>query len=255
MTDKIFLIGLGHRARNGKDSVAEFIREAEPNTVIYHFADPLKEEVMNKNRKHPLMLREKSFGSYYWYSIWSHDNEYVTVNDSEVPFLHKIFNDRKIDVYWGMDGNGNDEYKDSLMLQFWGTEWRRQRFGEDYWVQKVEDYFMENCYSKPFVGNVFFLLPDTRFKNEVEWIWNMSNSNVNEEVASLYLKVVRYDYDGNPYYDPDRDKNHPSETGLEGVAPNYLIEAESGAMGILKQKTLEFLEYIKSEDKYEFPTI
>lgn len=254
MTDKIFLIGLGHRARNGKDSVAEFIRQAEPNTIIYHFADPLKKEVMNKERHHPLIIRVKDVNKYY-YSIWAKGQEYHTVSEDEVPFLHKIFEDRRINVYWGMDGDGNDEYKDSPMLQFWGTDWRRRRFGQDYWVQKVENYFMKNCYSKPFVGNVFFLLPDTRFKNEVNWIWNMSNSNVNEEVASLYLKVVRYDYDGNPYYDPDRDKNHESEIALEGVAPNYLIEAESGQMGLLKQKTLEFLNYIKNADKYEFPTI
>lgn len=254
MADKIFLIALGHRARNGKDSVAEFIKQMEPNTIIYHFADPLKEEVMNKQRKHPLITRVKD-GDKYWYSIWSHGNEYRTMAETDVPFLHKIFEDRRIDVYWGMDGDGNDEYKDSCMLQFWGTDWRRNEFDPDYWINKVEHYFFKNCYSKPFVGDVFFLLPDTRFENEVRWVWNMSNSNVGEEVASLYLKVVRYNEDGTPYYDPSRDKNHDSEVNLEGVAPNYLIEAESGEMGLLKQKTKEFLEYIKNSNLYEFPTI
>ena len=250
MSNKIFLIGLGHRARNGKDSVAEFIKQTYPdNTIIYHFADPLKAEVMNKERKNPLIYREKSrFANHYWYSIWSHDNEYRTIAEEYMTFLHKIFEDRKIEEYWGMDGNGHDEKKDSLMLQFWGTDWRRQRFGQNYWIEKVENYFLTNVYEKNFVGDAFFLLPDTRFKNEVNWIYSMNSPE--NRVSSNYIKVVRYNADGTPYYDPDRDPNHQSEVDLEGVEPNYLIEAKSGEMEVLREKTAEFLEHIKLNLSY-----
>ena len=194
---EIFLVGLGHRARNGKDSVAEFIKAENPNTIIYHFADPLKKEVMNVERKIPLIYRSKSrWVDHYWYNVWSHDGEYRSISAENLPFLHKIFEDRNIDEYWGMDGNGSDDKKDGLMLQFWGTEWRRQRFNQDYWVNVVEDYFLTNVYEKNFVFDspIFFLLPDTRFKNEVAWIKRMTDKEAH--VTSCYLKVVRYNEDG-----------------------------------------------------------
>lgn len=241
MSNKLFLIGLGYRARNGKDSVANAIKRTREidNVIIYHFADPLKKEVMNIERKNPLIFREKSrWTNHHWYSVWSHDNEYRTISSENLPFLHKIFEDRKIDVYWGMDGNGSDEKKDSMMLQFWGTNWRRQRFADDYWIQRVEDYFRENFYNKQFNGDAYFLLPDTRFRNEVAWIRSMGS----EVLTTLYVKVVRYNEDGTPYYDPDRDQNHQSEVDLEGVEPDYLIEAKSGDMNSLIRQTDELMK-------------
>lgn len=238
LSNKLFLIGLGHRARNGKDSVANFIAKKRQNVITYHFADPLKEEVMNKDRKIPLIYREKSrWSNQYWYSIWSHDDEYRTIAEENLQFLHKIFEDRNINEYWGMNGNGCDEHKDSLMLQFWGTNWRRQRFGSDYWINRVKDYFKENFYNKQFNDNAYFLLPDTRFKNEVAWIRNMSN----EILTALYVKIIRYNDDGTPYYDPNRDPNHPSEVDLEGVESDYLIQAKSGEMNYLDVQTDHFL--------------
>lgn len=251
MTDKIYLIGLGHRAQNGKDSVANFIKQQVKNCEIFHFADPLKKEVMNTERKIPLIYRHKSkYANHYWYNVWSHDGEYRSIAEESLPFLHKIFEGRKIDEYWGMDGNGNDEKKDAPMLQFWGTEWRRRRFADNYWIQKVEDYFFNNFYNKQFVGDAYFLLPDTRFKNEVKWIRDMDNSNDREEVSSHYVKVVRYNDDNTPYYDPSRDPNHQSEVDLEGVKSDYLIEAKSGEMEVLEKKSKEFLEYIKVNLSY-----
>jgi hypothetical protein len=243
MSSKLFLIGLGHRARSGKDTVANFITQKKKNVIIYHFADPLKEEVMNKNRKIPLIYRERSkFSEQYWYNIWSHDNEYRTIVDSRLPFLHKIFEDRKIHVYWGMDGNGNDEKKDSLMLQFWGTNWRRHKFADNYWIQKVEDYFKENFYNKQFSGDAYFLLPDVRFRNEVAWIKSMDN----EILTSFYVKVVRYNENATIYYDLNRDPNHPSEVDLEGIEPDCLIEAKSGDMKSLLKQTDELIKYFES---------
>jgi hypothetical protein len=182
--------------------------------------------------------------------VWSHDEEYRSISEEQLPFLHKIFEDRKIDEYWGMDGNGNDDLKDGPMLQFWGTEWRRHRFADDYWIQKVEVYFFNNFYNKQFTGDAYFLLPDARFKNEVEWMQDMGNSNEGEEVSSHYLKVVRYNADGTAYYAPDRDSNHPSEVDLEGVNPDYLIEAKSGELEVLEKKSKEFLEHIKVNLSY-----
>jgi len=246
MAERIFLIGLGHRARNGKDSVANFIKQKKENVIIYHFADPLKEEVMNKDRKIPLIYREKSkYSDHYWYSISSHDSEYRTIPETSLKFLHKIFEDRNIGEYWGMNGNGCDEHKDSLMLQFWGTEWRRQRFGSDYWINKVENYFLTNVYEKSFSGDAFFLLPDTRFINEVKWIKEMNDEEA--RVKSCYVKVARFNADDTPYYDPDRDPNHTSEIDLEGFEPDYLITAKSGEMNYLEAQTDHLLYNLEND--------
>lgn len=240
MQGKLFIIGLGHRARQGKDTVSDFIKAKRKNVIVYHFADPLKEEVMNKDRKIPLIYREKSrWSDHYWYSVWSHDTEYRTIVESSLSFLHKIFEDRQIQEYWGMNGNGCDEHKDSLMLQFWGTNWRRQRFGSDYWINRVEDYFRNNFYNKQFNGDAYFLLSDTRFRNEVAWIrdWNFPQDGI----YSYYVKVARYNEDGTPYYDPDRDQNHSSEVDLENTTPDYLINAKSGEINLLEAQTDHFL--------------
>ena len=244
MSNKIFLIGIGHKARQGKDTVANFIKKLNTpeNVFIYHFADPLKEEVMNTDRRYPLIYRDKQhILDKYWYSIQSVDSEYITTPEEKVPFLHKIFKDRGIDIYWGMDGNGSDTKKDSSMLQFWGTNWRRQRFGDDYWVSRVEEYFRKNFYNKQFIDNAFFLVPDARFPNEVQWIRDWSN----ESVMSVYLDVVRKNEDGTQYYDPSRDKNHPSEISLDGITPDYTIEAKSGDLKTLELETEKFMEVLK----------
>lgn len=222
------------------------LHKKRQNVITYHFADPLKEEVMNKDRKIPLIYREKSrWSDQYWYSVWSHDNEYRTLVESSLPFLHKIFEDRQIQEYWGMNGNGCDEHKDSLMLQFWGTNWRRQRFGSDYWINKVDNYFMENFYRKAltFNDNAYFLLPDTRFRNEVDWINRWGDRD--NDLSSYYVKVVRYNADDTPYYDPDRDPNHPSEIDLEGIEPDYLIQAHSGEMNVLEKQTELLLDTLE----------
>jgi hypothetical protein len=245
MQGKLFVIGLGHRARHGKDIVADFIKTKRKNVIVYHFADPLKEEIMNKSRLLPLIYRQKSkFSNHYWYNVWSHDEEYRSISEENLPFLHKIFEDRKIEEYWGMNGNGHDEHKDSLMLQFWGTNWRRQKYADDYWIRRVEDYYIKNCFSKQFDGNVYFLLPDTRFRNEVEWIKNMQNSENN--VESYYVKIVRYNFDGTPYYDPNRDPNHQSEIDLENITPDYLMAAKSGEINYLEGQTDHFLHNLEN---------
>ena len=241
MSNEIFLIGLGHRARNGKDTVANFIEQKYPNVTIYHFADPLKKEVMNTERKFPLIYRHKNkYAKHFWYNVWSHDEEYRSIGEEDLPFLHKIFEERKIEEYWGMDGNGHDEKKDGLMLQFWGTEWRRERFNRNYWVKKIEDYFMENFYWNHQDENSFFLLPDTRFRNEVKWLKDMEI--VRDRVRGIYIEVVRYNEDNTRYYAPDRDPNHLSEIGLRNFEADFKLEAKSGDLDSLQKQTNKLME-------------
>ena len=67
------------------------------------------------------------------------------------------------------------------------------------------------------------------------------------DLYSYYVKVVRYNADDTPYYDPDRDPNHPSEIDLEGVEPDYLIRAHSGEMDVLEKQTELLLDSIEKQ--------
>ena len=49
------LIGVGHRARQGKDTTANFISTHRKNVHVLHFADALYDEVRNLDRKYPLI--------------------------------------------------------------------------------------------------------------------------------------------------------------------------------------------------------
>lgn len=56
-----------------------------------------------------------------------------------------------------------DEHKDNfrLILQGWGTDYRRRLFGERYWLDKWEAAyeFVQN-------GEILVIVPDVRFENE-----------------------------------------------------------------------------------------
>lgn len=50
------------------------------------------------------------------------------------------------------------------ILQWWGTEYRRTKFGNDYWVKRLHD----NLMSLP--DETVVIIPDVRFLNEAQYI-------------------------------------------------------------------------------------
>lgn len=254
---KFYVIGIGHRAQQGKDTVAEFIKEHQKNVHVFHWAQPLKDEVMNKERKYPLITAVYDRDSVGNVSILGYNilvkptkGKYNFYYIEEVERLHKIFCDRELSIYWGMDGTGYDEKKDGEMLQFWGTDFRRNKFSETYWVDKINseitdlsyDFLSEN--NNGYIENVFVLVPDTRFENEKNCLdlnWNYGKYN-----KSIYLKIERFNKDGSRYYCPNRDRNHPSEIGLLNTTPDYYIKNDS-SLDSLKEKSIEFITRLKKD--------
>ena len=55
--NKVVVLGIGHKARHGKDTLAKYITEKLKTGICLtiHWADALKEEVMNKSREFPLI--------------------------------------------------------------------------------------------------------------------------------------------------------------------------------------------------------
>lgn len=222
--DNTIILGIGHKARHGKDTVAEFIMNNYDNVHIIHWADPMYEHVRNPQRKYPLIKRIKNDAGCF-YSLLkevktdlknnSVTAEYDTFHQDEIPNCHKWFGNRTESVYWGMDE------KDSLLLQFWGTDYRRNFYGEDFWVDIVTKRIQGLAEpGKPSI----IVIADTRFPNEVKRL---------EELGGKFIKVHRYNEDGSFFVDPSRDPNHPSEVALNNVPAWREIHAISGQIATI----------------------
>jgi hypothetical protein len=216
------IIGLGHKARQGKDYIAEVASRDDDKSKVVHFADGLKREVENRDRRYPLI--SKDVGHYKLLDKIGLDGEpefaYKFIGD--VPYLHSIMTKRHIKRYDGM------EDKDSPILQFWGTDFRRSQ-DEDYWVKMLD------CHIKFLIKEGFkkIYIPDVRFRNELKYI---------KDNKGLYVDVVRLNKDGTRWLDPSRDVDHASEIDLDNVEPDIRIEAYDGDLKSLD----EFADYLKN---------
>lgn len=101
-----------------------------------------------------------------------------------------------------------------MLLIWWGTEWRREQFGADYWVKKV----YETTLGLP-DEYVVCVIPDVRFQNEVDFI--RSNGGV-------IVKIHRKGFDG---------LNHVSETGVDSITADF--ELNNGF-----ETEEDFVEYV-----------
>jgi hypothetical protein len=215
------ILGIGNKARNGKDSLANFIKEElKENCEIIHFADALYEEVKNEKRIWPLIKKVDNI--FYLLDGLEEDNSpiYNFKKSSEVPKIDLLFNERNIKEYWGMDE------KDPNLLQFWGTDYKRN-YNENYWVNKVFSLIEKGN------ENILYVIPDTRFMNEYLKL---------KEVDGKFCKVIRLNEDNSQFIDPNRDKNHPSEIELDNVISDYEIIAKSGDMQKLKLEALNIIK-------------
>jgi hypothetical protein len=160
----------------------------------------------------------------------------------EIPVVDELMRSRGIDEYWGMDE------KDAPMLQAWGTNFRRQKTSESYWVDKtvhqIENLINQHELSISNDKNLYILIPDTRFKNEQGCVKGLIPSHLkNHQHTGIFVRVVKFD-NGMQYIDPSRDPNHPSEAELDETPADFIIGAESGDLETLKQKTALFLNTI-----------
>lgn len=224
---KQILIGLGSRARQGKDYAAAHLHKLFPNdTAIFHWADALYGEVANKERKYPLIVDR---GNKFDLLTDPNLGEYCSLSKIKTPELETLLFDRGITEYWGMDE------KDSPILQFWGTDFRRTFFGMDYWITRTITKIKES-------GVRFALIPDTRFVNELEKV-------------DYYISLIRNNHDGTRFYDDSRDKDHPSEANLDNADFDYQIEAVSGDVDFIERSILQMFTEIVHLEKFAYPEL
>ena len=202
----IKVLFIGNKARQGKDTFANGMKNKYQNSIIFHFADVVKEEVMNKPRIKPLLKLDhhrlfilQNNGSY---EIRNADTDEVAIK------FREEMNKRGIEEYWGMDGNGYDVHKDPIMLQLWGTDYRRNSISKNYWVDIIKEK-IKQLDDKDYI----VMIPDTRFKNELE----LKNQLKKElKIDSMFIKIIRVD--GNErILDEKRNPLHESEIDLDDI--------------------------------------
>lgn len=134
------IIGFGHKARQGKDTVVRMIIDEfsdRYNIKQYSFASALKKEICGKEGELCAI----------------HGIEYDINPPYDDPLCNSIHG------------------KQRKLLQWYGTEYRRG-FDKQYWINKVQQTIEDE---KPEIA----LISDLRFNNEMEWVKQNGGYTVN----------------------------------------------------------------------------
>lgn len=201
------IIGLGHRMFSGKDTAIAAIIAAFPHLDIrrYAFADALKLEVFDA-------LADPFDPFWEFYRPPSRES---TAGVSSLVSRGDPGRDKIAFI---------NEHKPSLrhMLQFYGTEYRRNQ-DPLYWVYQLSRRIHAE---KP----DWALIADMRFLNEFYWVKGESGITVNvQRVGAPPLQLANY-------------PEHVSETALDFAPYDYLISAES--VPKLQRSAIEFFRII-----------
>ncbi len=250
------IIGIGHKARQGKDIISEFLKR-KYGFIILRFSDALREECRNcyidydgcdmwtPPYKGKITIKLKSDKDKQFHIFWG-----------ELP---KYFQEWWMKNSMGIYYNGMTE-KDSILMQWWETDFRRKQ-DENYWVKKVRDKigYIELANSKPQNGTSTgdrmiiksnIVIPDMRFKNETKMIKNFGGKVWKVE---RYDKKLEIEFHTNwetmqefRYIDPSRDPNHESEIALDDYSNWDNILINDGTLDDLYKKVDKIMEEIKS---------
>ncbi|SRR6266478_1791467 len=119
-------------------------------------------------------------------------------------------------------------YGYTAILQWYGTEIVRKN-NPNQWVDIVADRIRKD---RPEIA----MITDVRFQNEAAYIKNHDG---------FLVEVIRLNEDGTRFYDPNRDKNHASETALdEYLGWDFSILCKSGNLDSLRIKSQTVIKAI-----------
>jgi hypothetical protein len=222
------ILGLGNKARHGKDSFAKAIdayyalqngaaakhglSTYKPVMIQQHaFADALYKEVNDELKRR---------GDSLWINrqIWVGPtrSNFVTLPDWVQPTPDAEVSTR---APYG---------KHPLLLQWWGTEFRRSQ-DPLYWVTKWKAGINPKA-------NIV-LATDMRFINEALAVKDVGGSTV---------RVSRLNLDGTPFVDTSRDPNHPSEIELDGHNFDYRITVKTGDLVLLEEWAVTLVHHLRA---------
>lgn len=235
----MLLIGLGHKARHGKDSAAEAI----------------KQYYVRQNEHRMKHLYTEKFGHVqtqvgifkYAGALYAEVNDFIetAMRGSGETDLNKIFRMGIREVRGGElcvtqipdwvvpDPNYKADAlapygKHPKLLQWWGTDFRRRNFGENYWVDKMFASIPANL--------DIALISDVRFPNEADAIKTRGGYTV---------KITRLRSDGSIYVANDRPADHPSEVALDNYNWQFQLINSEGHGALLAEEAVTLAVYLK----------
>lgn len=211
MLKNTLVVGIGGKARHGKNTLAEHMAEISGGKV-FSFADALKVEVFNFLQAHRFV---KESGEFTPHPISDNFTRFVI----PTPFPEVSF-DSKSKVEW------INSYKPELrkLLQIWGTEFRRSQ-DPNYWVSGTKGEIEKSSPN-------FAFLSDMRFQNEAS-------------ICDVTIRVVRTGYVES---DPTVGA-HISETEMDGFPFDFTIEARD--VEELKRKGTTIFEHVLRKRREE----
>lgn len=186
MTNKI--IGISGKKRHGKDTVGQMIINQRPNAQRLAYADALKYEVASM---------VTSYFKGQWYRDHDSPEENEAFRSSFIQTIIGKMNDDQINPATGQAVK--EQFR--LILQWWGTEFRRQMFTDSYWRDKLATKI------RTLKADQIAVVTDVRFPDEADQI---------KEMGGILVRVNR----------PGMDvkSGHPSETALDNYGSVNLLE-------------------------------
>lgn len=233
----MLIIGFGNKARHGKDTAAEAIKnfydtknslllkhgqdKAVTRIGIFKYATALYQEVNEA-------LSVKIGGKNLW------ERRYVEYHVPVNPATMSMPKAIRVQLPDWVQPNLN--YKASelapygkhpKLLQWWGTDFRRTQ-DPDYWVKRMFESIPSNI--------DIALVSDVRFQNEADSITERGGYNVN---------VTRLLPDGTPYRSHDRPADHLSETALDSYPWQFRLSNHEGHQALLEEQAITLAEYLR----------
>jgi len=231
----MLLIGFGNRARHGKDTVVE--------AILDHYAD--QNHAIRKGYGNGAP-QTRVWAFKYATALYKEVADYIGSEGGPVSCFAKIARAEaflptpygKIMIpTWVTMGDPTPSNgltapapygKHPKLLQFWGTEYRRKEFGENYWVDRMFASIPANL--------DIALISDVRFPNEADGIKQRGGYTVN---------VTRLREDGTPYRSSDRPVDHPSETALDDYNWQFRLSNPEGHQAWLEEQAITLVEYLR----------
>lgn len=214
----MLVIGLGHKARHGKDTFAAAVQGAFGHKLdirLASFADPLRQEV-----------REAAEALWNTHKQIAHDfcGDLIPPFDPQgaLRMLCKVhgieFEENApvdADYPWG---------KQRKLHQYWGTDYRRAQ-DQEYWTKKGIEV-IRNAH-KDGADALFFR--DMRFPNEYDLIGdlNLGQLGLFPEISGWRIKVMRLGFVSDV-------PEHISETALDHHDFDLRLGVKDGELGLLQ---------------------
>jgi hypothetical protein len=229
----MLLLGFGNKARNGKDTAAQAVADYYKEVHYPGFAAPgLKTGIF----KYATALYAEVNA---WLKVTTQDGlEYSPLGRYVVP-PDEINNHIHFQIPEWVQPEPNPQRselapygKHPKLLQWWGTEYRRANFGQDYWIKRLFASMPTNL--------DVAMVTDVRFIDEADAIKQRGGYTIN---------VQRLNKDGSQFLDPSRPADHPSETQLDGYNWDFYIKSPDGHAALTGEMAITIAQYLRGLQK------